>query len=151
MLTRFFDVDRTLSFVDELQRQMDRFDDVYGGRWERRPLERARVQSFPLISLADKGDHFTLMAELPGLSDKDVTLEIAQDVFTIKGERKVELPEGATVHRRERPALTFSKSFTLPSKINPEAVQAVMKNGVLTVQLAKAEEVKPRRIAVTSG
>jgi HSP20 family protein len=151
MFTRLLDMDRTLSFVDELHRQMDRtFDDVYGGRWERRPLERAR-QTFPAMTLTDNGDGYVLKADLPGLTDKDISLEIAQDVLTIKGARKHEVPEGASVHRRERPQLTFSKSVTLPSKIDAEKVQAVIENGVLTIQLAKADEVKPRRIAVASA
>jgi HSP20 family protein len=89
-----------------------------------------------------------LEADLPGLGEKDVQLTIHQDVLTLSGERKQDVPQGWFVHRQERAPLKFSQSFTLPVKVDPEKSSATMKNGVLTITLAKAAEAQPRAITV---
>jgi HSP20 family protein len=102
----------------------------------------------PRVNVWDNGTEFVLEAELPGLSEKDVTIRVNHDVLTLEGERKVEVPEGASVHRRERPSLRFARSFTLPTKVDPDKVTATLTNGVLTVTLARAADAQPRQIPV---
>ena len=71
-------------------------------------------------------------------------------MLTISGERKVEAPEGYSVHRQERGSVKFSRSFTFPCRIDTEKASATVKDGVLTIKLAKAAEAKPRKITVTA-
>jgi HSP20 family protein len=103
------------------------------------------------MHLFDTGKALLVKADLPGLSEKDLQISINQDVLTVTGERKAEALEGYTVHRKERQSARFSRSFTLPSKVDPEKTTAVLKNGVLTLTLFKATEAQPRQITVNAG
>lgn len=156
MLTRFSDIDRTFAVMDQLRRRMDRLFDEYEpghARAEARPnaadeAERLWSRRWPRLSLSDAGANLVLKAEVPGLGDKDVQLSIHQEVLTLSGERKAEVQEGYYVHRQERAPVKFARSFTLPCKVDPEKSSASLKDGVLTVTLAKAPEAQPRQIAV---
>jgi HSP20 family protein len=77
-----------------------------------------------------------------------VQISIHQDVLTMSGERKHDAPQGWFVHRQERAPVKFSRSFSLPCKIDPEKSSATLKNGVLAITLAKVTEAQPRQIAV---
>lgn len=149
MLTRFDDFDRTVTAMDQLRRRMDRlFDDFDQGRPRRRDVERMWSGRFPRLNFSDAGANLVLEVDLPGLGEKDVQLSIHQDVLTMSGERKADVPNNWLVHRQERAPLRFSQSFTLPCKVDPEKSGATLKNGVLTITLAKAAEAQPRPIAV---
>jgi HSP20 family protein len=154
MLTRFDDYDRTFAAMDQLRRRMDRlFDDRAPRRDTLRSnladeTERAFSGRFPRLTFADAGANLVLQADVPGLGDRDVQLSIHQDVLSVSGERRSDAPEGYLAHRQERAPLKFARSFTLPCKVDPEKSTAVIKNGVLTVTLAKAASVAPRQIAV---
>ena len=151
MLTRFDDFDRTVSAMDHLRRRMDRiFEEMETGRARSREVERLWSGRFPRLLFSDAGDKLVLEADLPGLGEKDVQLSIHQEVLTVSGERKVEAPQGWLAHRQERAPLKFSQSFTLPCKVDPEKSTATLKNGVLTITLAKAVEAQPRPITVTA-
>ena len=82
------------------------------------------------------------------MTEKDIQLSIHQDVLTLSGERKQEVPQGYFVHRQERAPLKFARSFTLPCKVDPEKSTATLKDGVLTITLPKAPEAQPRQISV---
>ena len=84
------------------------------------------------------------------MTEKELQISLNQDVLTLSGERKPDAVEGYTVHRKERPSVRFSRSFSLPCKVDPEKTSAVLKNGVLTLALNKAAEAQPRQIAVTT-
>ncbi len=149
MLSRFDDLDRTFATMDHLRRRMDRlFDDFEPGRARGRGVERLWSGGFPRLSFADAGASLVLEADLPGLGEKDVQLSLHQDVLTISGERRADAPQGWFVHRQERAPVKFSRSFTLPCKIDPEKSAATLKNGVLTLTLVKAQDAQPRQIAV---
>jgi HSP20 family protein len=106
----------------------------------------------PPMDLVEEGDHFVLRADLPGVSQEDVKVELDDNVLTISGERKSE-HEGRKegYYRLERAAGRFSRSLTLPDGIDPESIQAQFENGVLTVRVPKPEERKPRRVAINVG
>jgi HSP20 family protein len=70
---------------------------------------------------------------------------------TLKGERKVDVPEGLSVHRRERHAVRFAKSFELPTRVDADKVTATLKHGVLTLTLPKVAEAQPRQINVKAA
>ena len=106
----------------------------------------------PAMDLVESGDHFVLRADLPGLSEEDVNIEVEDRVLTISGERKAEhelSKEG--YHRVERAFGTFSRALTLPEGIDAEAVQATFDRGVLEVSIPKPEERKPRKVTIAAG
>jgi HSP20 family protein len=152
MLNHYRDLDRSFSVIDQLRRRMDRlFEEGVQASGRGYPEEPERVWSrgrFPRITFADAGATLVLEAEMPGLGDKDVQLSIQKEVLTLAGERKADAPEGYYVHRQERSPIRFSRSFTLPCKVDPEKSTATLKDGVLTVTLAKIPDEQPRQIAI---
>jgi HSP20 family protein len=103
----------------------------------------------PAMDLVETEDHFVLRADLPGLSEENVNIEVEDRVLTISGERKAEhetTKEG--YHRVERAFGAFSRSLTLPEGIDPEAVSASFDRGVLEVRIPKPEQRKPRKISI---
>ena len=107
--------------------------------------------AFPRISFDDQGAAFVVRAELPGLSEKDLELNATATTLTLKGERKVEAPEGYSVHRNERNTFRFSRSFELPTKVDADKVEARLEHGVLTVTLPKVPEAQPKQISVKAS
>jgi HSP20 family protein len=145
MFTRFGDLDRTLALMDELRRRMDRvWDDFDGG------LSPAVSPSaaWPRINVFDAGSNLLLRADVPGMSDKDLQISLHSDSLSVSGERKADAPEGYSVHRQERTAVKFARSFTLPCKVNAEQAAASVRDGVLTITLPKAPEAQPRKISI---
>jgi HSP20 family protein len=103
----------------------------------------------PPMDLVETGDHFVLRADLPGLSEEDIQIEVEDNVLTVSGERKAEHEENREgFYRVERAFGAFSRSLTLPQGIDPEAVTANFENGVLEIRVPKPEERKPRRIEI---
>lgn len=153
-MARYNDFERTFAVMDDLRRRMDRLFDEADGVPARAPLrgEFDRAPRFavpgPRVHLFDTGQALVVKADLPGMTEADLQLTLNQDVLTLSGERKQDVPSGYTVHRQERAPLRFSRSFTLPSKIDPDGTSAVLKNGVLTLTLPKAAEAQPRKIAI---
>ena len=106
----------------------------------------------PAMDLVESGDHFVLRADLPGLSEEDVAIEVEDRVLTISGERKAEHEANKDgFHRIERAFGAFSRSLTLPEGIDAEAVHASFDRGVLEVRIPKPEERKPRKITIGAG
>ena len=106
----------------------------------------------PAMDLVESGDHFVLRADLPGMSEDDVAIELEDGTLTVSGERKAE-HEGDKegYHRVERSFGAFSRSLTLPQGIDAEAVTAKFDRGVLEVRIPKPEARKPRRVAISVG
>lgn len=139
------DLERTFSQVDELRRRMEHvFGDVEASAL-------ATDTSWPRTSVFDTGTALTLVADLPGVKDADLEITLKQDVLTLAGERKLEVPAGHTVHRQERRAARFSRTFTLPCKVDADKLDAQLKDGVLTLTMPKAPEAQARKIAVKAG
>src|SRR4051794_14423124 len=106
----------------------------------------------PAMDLVETADDFVLRADLPGLTQDDVKIELEDNVLTVSGERKAEheaREEG--FYRLERAFGTFSRSLTLPKGVKGEAVTAAFTNGVLEIHIPKPEAVKPRRIEIAVG
>ena len=152
MLTRWYDygfgdVERRLAEFDVLRRELNRLFE--GGRAPRRTM-RAGAGSWPRIGLFDRGEALLLRAEVPGVANDDLEINLDQGVLSLKGERKAEVPEGYSVHRQERGSLSFSRSFSLPCQVDAEKAKATLTDGVLTLSLPKMPEAKPRQIAVNT-
>lgn len=106
----------------------------------------------PAMDLVEDGDHYVLRADLPGLSEKDVHIELESDVLRISGERRSEHTDEKRGYRRvERSYGSFSRSLTLPEGVNPDAVEAQFDRGVLEVRIPKPEQVKPRKVTISVG
>jgi HSP20 family protein len=106
----------------------------------------------PPMDLAETEEEFVLRADLPGLAEKDVGIELEDNVLTISGERKSEHEERKEgLHRVERAYGSFSRSLTLPEGVNPEAIKANFDRGVLEVRIPKPEERKPRKVEISVG
>ena len=103
----------------------------------------------PAMDLLETGDHFVLRADLPGVSEEDVSIELEDSTLTISGERKAEHEEREEgYYRVERATGSFQRSLTLPKGVDPEAVTAAFDRGVLEVRIPKPEARKPRRIHI---
>jgi HSP20 family protein len=106
----------------------------------------------PPMDLVETADEFVLRADLPGLTESDVNIEVEENVLTVSGERRAEhehRDEG--YYRVERATGAFSRSLTLPEGIDPESVRASVDRGVLEVRIPKPEERKPRRVSIAVG
>lgn len=148
MLSRLSELENTFALMDELWRRMDRVWDDAEPSWG----ARATASSvFPRINMFDTGPTLVLQADVPGLSDKDVEVSLDGNRVCIVGERKATAPEGYAARRQERRAVKFSRKLTLPCAVDASATQATVKDGVLTVTLAKSAEAQPRQISVQAG
>jgi HSP20 family protein len=104
------------------------------------------------VDVVENKDDFIVKASAPGINPDDLDISYVEDTLTIKGEIKSENEvKENQYHLRERRFGTFSRSITLPTKIKGDAIEASYQNGVITLRLPKAEEVKPKRIAIKVG
>jgi HSP20 family protein len=130
---------------EPFSREVDRlFDAFFGDEGQAR-------RWVPPMDLVEAEDHFVLKADLPGLAEGDVTIEIQDGTLRISGERKSEHEQREKGwYRVERSFGSFSRSLTLPDGVDPDAVTAEFDRGVLEVRIPKPEERQPRRIAIKS-
>ena len=103
----------------------------------------------PALDVHEDKDGYHIRVELPGMKREDIEVSLQNDALVISGERKTEeIKEGIEVHRQERHFGRFSRALTLPTAVAGDQVKALYKDGILTVTLPKAEEAKPKQIAV---
>jgi HSP20 family protein len=150
MLTRWSnwglrDWDNTFAALEELRREMNR---VFKDAAQELPVKGAGGTVGLKIDLVDAGTALVVKAEVPGISEKDLSISLEENSLTIKGERQDEIPEGYAVHRKERGAFTFSRAYTLPCKVDAEKTTAVVKHGILELTLPKVPEAQPRQIQI---
>ncbi|HWC26683.1 MAG TPA: Hsp20/alpha crystallin family protein [Solirubrobacteraceae bacterium] len=106
----------------------------------------------PAMDLVETDEHFVLKADLPGMTESDVNIEVENNVLTVSGERKTEHEEKHEgYYRLERAAGAFSRSLSLPEGIDADAVTASFDNGVLEVRIPKPAQAKPRRVQIGVG
>ncbi|MDO9566271.1 MAG: Hsp20/alpha crystallin family protein [Candidatus Desulfaltia sp.] len=103
----------------------------------------------PTVDIYDTDDAIVLKVELPGVDKEKVSVDVKDNVLTLKGERSVdkEIKE-KNYYRRERSFGSFHRSFTLPTTVNPEDIKATYKDGILTIEVPKPEEKKPKQITI---
>lgn len=130
----------------DFQREVGRLFETF------EPLTSWRVpRPFPAVNLYDTGDAYILTAQLPGVGPDELDLSITGETLTLKGERK--RPEGVkeeSYRRQERQFGRWSRTITLPDRVETNDVAASFVNGILTVTLPKSETSKPRQINVTA-
>ena len=130
-----------------LQREMNRmFDSFFRGVDEPSLLNSTWI---PAVDVAEENDVYVVKVELPGVNKDDVKITLESNILTIRGEKKVENEvKEKNYHRTERSYGAFQRSFTLPTSVKSDEIDAVYKDGILTVALPKAEEAKPKQIEV---
>ena len=126
-------------------REVDRLFDAFFGGGE----SAAGRRWVPPMDLVEADDHFVLKADLPGLAEDDVAIEIQDGTLKISGERRAEHEEREQGwYRIERSFGSFQRSLSLPEGVNPDGVTAEFDKGVLELRIPKPEERKPRRIEI---
>jgi HSP20 family protein len=130
---------------DDMSNRLSRlFDDSFFGarsdRW------------MPAVTVSETKDELLLTAELPGMKEDDITIELENNVLTVSGEKNEVREEGEDerkYHVYERSFGSFSRSFTLPRSVDPANIVANFEHGILTVKLPKMAEAKGRKIEIT--
>lgn len=139
---------RLRSRFDELEHMRRQMDRIFG-ELNRGAVEKSISGVFPAINLTENTDNYYVRTELPGVQSKDLDIQATVNSLAISGERKIpEVEANAKFHRREREAGKFSRMIGLPDNINPDAVEAALENGILTVVIPKKEAAKPRQITI---
>jgi len=105
----------------------------------------------PAVDVLEKDGNLVLRAEIPGIEQKDIEVQLDGNVLTLKGERKLEHQEDRdNYYRMERYSGTFARSFTLPETVDRDKIKAGYKDGILTVTIPHRPELKPREIPVAA-
>jgi HSP20 family protein len=133
----------------DFDRLTDRLTSMFGPDWMPAPAPADR-NWFPAVNVEEDADRLLLTAELPGLVQDDVEIQIENDVLTIRGEKVDERREGndTRYHVWERRYGAFERALRLPRTVKADQITADFKNGVLSVNMPKAAEAKGRRIAI---
>jgi HSP20 family protein len=141
--------------ASELFNEFDRVFEspLYRSRWGMPMRTNDVVGSWSLaLDVAEKGDVFTIKASLPGINPEDLNVTLEDNVLTVQGEVKEdETIEEETYHLRERRFGSFSRSLRFPVPVNANEIVAAYENGVLTLTVPKAEQVKPKRIEIKTN
>jgi HSP20 family protein len=115
-------------------------------------VEGAFTGVYPPLNVFDAGEEVILKAELPGVDPSKLEVEVRDNTVTISGERTSDAPEQkAAFHRRERLDGRFRRVARLPARLESGDAKAEYKNGVLSVRVPKAKEVRPRRVEVAAA
>jgi len=106
----------------------------------------------PPVDVFEKDHNLVIRAELPGVQKDDIEVGIENGVLTLKGERKRETEfEEANAYRMERVYGAFTRSFSLPTTVDPSKVEAVYKDGVLELTVPKLEAAKPKKVQIKAA
>jgi HSP20 family protein len=135
----------------QAREEVDRLFNEFMGRLPARQGGRFNlVTPFPAVNVWQSEDEVFAEAEIPGVKAENLDISVVGNELTIKGTRQPAAEQEAAFHRRERGTGSFARVIRLPVDVDPEKVQAALRDGVLTLTLPKAEAAKPRRINVTS-
>ena len=137
--------------ADLFRGRMDRlFNQMLNAPWTPVLTEDVANRGFlPAVDIRETPEQLMLVAELPGLDKKDVSITIENQVLTLSGERNFEKEtKDETCHRIERSYGSFTRSFTLPANLKTDKVEAKFDKGVLSILIPKSEETKPRKVTI---
>lgn len=148
MWRKLNDINRMFESMDLLRSKLDTVFNDYGGSYGEDYGWKV-VNGSPQTNLYESGDTFQVIAEVPGLSKDDLNIKIQGNYLELSGTRKSDAPKGYKAHRVERDTATFMRSFTLPADVDVDKIEAVLKDGLLTLVLPKAEAVKPKQISIS--
>lgn len=125
----------------------DHFLNEFFGDWEQE--DTLRHSWAPAVDIHEDDDQYLVEAELPGMNKKDIHLSVKDNILTIKGERVSEKKDKKeNCLRMERSYGSFQRSFRLPEQVKEDKINANFKEGVLTIQIPKTEEVKAKEVEI---
>jgi HSP20 family protein len=150
VLTRWEPVRKFSGLQDRVNRMNRLFRESFSPE---SPEEALTTTSFaPPVDIYEDEHTITLKMEVPGIDEKDIDVRIEGNTLAVHGERKLEKDEKEENYRRiERQYGSFTRSFTLPSSVDPNEVSAHYDKGVLMIDLAKRAEAKPKQIKINVG
>lgn len=135
----FWDVER---MFDEMSQVFDTLGGPLG-------LRSVPAGAFPALNIYDAKDKLVVTAEVPGADPAKLELTVQENSLTLSGQRNGDISdENVRYYRKERPNGQFSRTITLSEKVDPAGVKATSKNGILTIELPKAQAAKSRSIAI---
>jgi|WetSurMetagenome_2_1015567.scaffolds.fasta_scaffold98148_2 HSP20 family protein len=135
-----WDID-IFSEMERLRREMNGLFSNYG--------QSSGSATYPLMNVYDDKDNIIVTAELPGLVKDQVEITFSDGILTVSGKQQpLAKTKNMSVVRKERPEGNFEKTVRLPTQIKQDAIKASFSNGILTINMPKAEEVKPKTIAI---
>jgi HSP20 family protein len=139
--------------LQTMQNEMNRlFNSFFDSRTPSNGGQPVMRRWIPAMDVVETDDHYVLRADLPGISENDVKIELNDDVLTISGEREAVHEERNDGYRRvERASGSFSRSLTLPEGVDADGIQASFESGVLEVRIPKPEQHKPRKVQISLG
>ena len=139
---------RGLSPRREFDEFSNRLGRLFPDTWSTAPIRKGWM---PAVNVEEKAGELVLTAELPGLGEDDIEIELENNILTVRGEKREEREEGnegGRYHLWERSYGTFQRSFTVPRTVKPEDIDAHFENGILTVHMPKVPEAKGRKISI---
>jgi HSP20 family protein len=135
----------------EFENLMERYSE-HGGRNLNKRLDSdlSFADWAPTVDIEEEDDKYLIKADVPGVEKKDIEVSLDNGILSIRGEKNVEKEsgKGSKRHRTERYHGSFARSFTLPTAVQADKVDASYKDGVLSLVIPKAEEVKPKTIDI---
>ena len=139
--------------ISTIHGEMNRlFSTFFDTPTARRAGNGAMHRWIPAMDLIEAGEHYVVKADLPGMTEADVNIEVEDNVLKISGERKTELEDKHDgFYRLERTSGAFSRTLTLPEGIDPATVTATFANGVLEVRFPKPVQAQPHRVQIAVG
>ncbi|MGH9774908.1 MAG: Hsp20/alpha crystallin family protein [Candidatus Acidiferrales bacterium] len=139
----------TFRNVTSFQEQMNRlFEDAFRGRKH----DSALTSWSPSVDIYETENSLVLKADLPEVSEKDLDIRVENNMLSIRGERKLESKVSEDNYLRlERAYGSFSRSFSLPTTVDTDAIKANYEHGVLTVEMPKRAEAKPKQVKISLG
>ena len=107
-------------------------------------------QTGPAVDVIEGDEEILVLADVPGVSKQDLELSVTGNLLTLKGEKKPEEgPKGKKTVRKETWAGSFSRTLNLPNTVNPDKVEALIKDGILRVRIAKREEARKKTVQIS--
>lgn len=135
------------SLFDDMQRLQREINRLFAGT-----VDSLRTPRFPAVNLRQTNEAVILEAEVPGMDPAQINVTVQRNTVTISGNRPApKAGENDVIHRQERFAGEFTRTFELPCRVDENNVKATYKNGVLTVTMPRAPEDKPKQITVTTA
>ena len=143
---------RTLTSFRGANTLQDQINRLFNEAFERGGEESNLTTWAPAVDINETEQELVVKADLTGIDTKDLDIRVENNVLTIRGERKFEKKVNEENYLRvERAYGSFSRSFSLANTVNPEGIKADYQNGVLTLNIPKREEAKPKQIKVSIG
>lgn len=136
------------SDLDDASNRLSRFFDDALSNFPMREAGRW----VPPVSVSETSDELLLTAELPGMTEDDISIDLENNVLTVSGQKNEVREEGdeeRRYHVYERHFGSFNRSFTLPRTVDPNDIRATFDNGILTVKMPKVAEAKGRKIEIS--